>query len=382
VRIVHILLGKANPESMNGVNKVVHHLATEQVRAGHAVEVWGLTNQAQRHPDREYNYELHLIPVTRVRFLASASLDSHLRSLQPGNWVQLHSVFIPEYWHIARRIRASGLRFGVTPHGGYSKHVIARGRLKKMLYLTTVDMAVLRRASLIHAIGATEVSDIRQLVPSANVALVPNGQHSIDVEENQGAAHAAVRPVFAFCGRLAMRHKGLDLLLQGFHEYLTAGGEGSLWLIGDGPDRVELESTVEERGLGPSVTFYGARFGTEKLGLLCAADVFVHTSRWDGIPTAVLEAAALGLPLLISRETNLGDSVSEHKAGVVLDDNTPPGIAKGLKQAAAWLAEGMAMELRQNARKMVAARFSWSAVSEALVDNYQAALTSEDGGHR
>ena len=44
MEIIHLILGKANPNRMNGVNKVVHELATTQVEKGISAEVWGITD--------------------------------------------------------------------------------------------------------------------------------------------------------------------------------------------------------------------------------------------------------------------------------------------------------------------------------------------------
>ena len=47
MKIVHIVVGKVNPDSLNGVSKVVHWMATSQMQLGHDVEVWGLTESTK-----------------------------------------------------------------------------------------------------------------------------------------------------------------------------------------------------------------------------------------------------------------------------------------------------------------------------------------------
>ena len=48
MEIIHIVLGKANPDRMNGVNKVVYQLATKQADFGEKVAVWGITNDTEK----------------------------------------------------------------------------------------------------------------------------------------------------------------------------------------------------------------------------------------------------------------------------------------------------------------------------------------------
>ena len=62
MEIIHIVLGKANPDRMNGVNKVVFQLATKQAESGRKVTVWGITKDPIKNfPDR--NFETVLFPL-------------------------------------------------------------------------------------------------------------------------------------------------------------------------------------------------------------------------------------------------------------------------------------------------------------------------------
>lgn len=374
MKIVHILLGKANPETMNGVNKVVHNLATEQHRAGHDVEVWGLSSTWARGTTHPHDYALRLLPVTRSRFLLAAPLVMLLRNLSTESWVQLHSVFIPEFSGVAAMLHRRRMPFGITPHGGYSPQVLARSRIKKLLYVVAVEARLLRRASLIHAIGATEVGDIKALMPSANIVLVPNGQDTLRPGGIIGPPLGASRPIFVFCGRLDAQHKGLDLLLSGFAKHLEQRRKGTLWIIGDGPDRYNLEARARSFGFDQTVQFHGAVFGQKKLDILSSADVFVHPSRWDGVPTAVLEAAALGLPLLLSAATNLGGPVQSDGAGIVLGENTPSEIARGMSEFTTMLEDNRLPAVGRRARAMVQERFAWPAISAQLVEHYRSSM--------
>jgi glycosyltransferase involved in cell wall biosynthesis len=379
MRIVHILLGKANPDSMNGVNKVVHHVATEQRRSGHDSQVWGLSSSWRTPARHAHEYPLRLYPVTRLRFTLAPGLARDLAGLGAGSWVHLHSVFIPEFRAVSASLRRHGLPFGVTPHGGYAPQIFARRPFVKGAYFRLVEATILRRAALVHAIGATEVEDLHRLVPGINVVLVPNGQQPLELDGIEPAPTPDGRPIVSYCGRLTIDHKGLDLLVAGFAEYVRAGGHGTLWLIGDGPDRGALRSAVAALGIADRVVFHGAHFGGAKMRLLVASDVFIHTSRWDVVPTAVLEAAALGLPLIVSRETNLGDAVEGSGAGTVLPVTTPEAIARALHDFEAAAHSGRSGAMGQRARRMVDVEFSWSRIADSLVDAYGAARTAASG---
>ena len=73
-------------------------------------------------------------------------------------------------------------------------------------------------------------------------------------------------------------------------------------------------------------TFLALKHGEEKLDLVASLDAFIHCSRWDVLPAACLEAASLGRPLLVSRETNLAEYVERSGAGLVLDETSAAGV--------------------------------------------------------
>lgn len=111
-------------------------------------------------------------------------------------------------------------------------------------------------------------------------------------------------------GRLT-RAKGIDLLLKSFALARNeTDRELRLTLVGDGEDRAALEDHAKEMGLGCDVRFAGRV--PDVATWLCKADAYVLSSRWEGFPNALIEAMAVGLPVIAARcrggvEDILGD---------------------------------------------------------------------------
>lgn len=91
------------------------------------------------------------------------------------------------------------------------------------------------------------------------------------------------RPIQLYVGRLAVE-KGLE-------DFLELDTPGTKVLVGEGPQRAELEKRY------PDAVFLGARFGDELVAHYCAADVFVFPSRTDTLGLVMLEALACGVPV-------------------------------------------------------------------------------------
>jgi glycosyltransferase involved in cell wall biosynthesis len=179
-----------------------------------------------------------------------------------------------------------------------------------------------------------------------------------------------------FCGRLDDRHKGLACLLAGFAEFARQVPAAELWIIGDGPDRAQVAEWATEAPAG-SVQLLGSRYGDEKIGLLGQLDVFAHTSHYEGLPTAVLETVALGVPCVVTEATNLGSYVREFGCGEVLPTADPTLFAEALHRLhARWEAANGAPELASQCRQMVGTAFHWPTLLPAYEQMYQQALAA------
>jgi glycosyltransferase involved in cell wall biosynthesis len=93
--------------------------------------------------------------------------------------------------------------------------------------------------------------------------------------------------------------KGYAFLLHAASEVLAQHPDVRFLLIGDGPERAEMEAHADELGIGTSVRFLGER--DDVADLLAAADIFVLPSLFEGLPLVVLEAMALGVAVVATR---------------------------------------------------------------------------------
>ncbi len=93
-------------------------------------------------------------------------------------------------------------------------------------------------------------------------------------------------------GRLAPQ-KGFDRFLENAATWAPdVANDWEIWIVGDGPERGALRRIVDEKGLANVVFFAGWRPDVSQI--LASADLFALPSRWEGMPNALLEAAALG----------------------------------------------------------------------------------------
>lgn len=152
-------------------------------------------------------------------------------------------------------------------------------------------------------------------LPGDRVHVVPNGIDVATIRVRAGLApldakgrapgrptapHPSGRsvPMIVANGRLS-RAKNIPLLLRAHHRALSDGVAHQLTVMGEGPDRPALEALIDELGLTGSVSLPG--FVEEPYGIIATADLFVLSSDTEGLPLTLLEALAVGAPIVSTR---------------------------------------------------------------------------------
>jgi len=119
---------------------------------------------------------------------------------------------------------------------------------------------------------------------------------------------------FGFVGRLS-HQKAVSRIISAFAMTLGKMGNVHLVIVGDGPQLAELKSLAYQFGIARKVTFTGQAQGTE---FMAGFDVFVLSSRYEGLPYVLLEAAASALPIISTDVGGVRDVVYDGENGFVL----------------------------------------------------------------
>lgn len=355
---------------MNGINKVVHNLAIHQSAVDRKAEVWGITSSPEAAVDpRPYTLRLFR---AGGRFRIDSALKAAIGAEKGNKTIfHLHGGFIPAWAPIGWTLRQNNIPYVFCPHGAMSPGALKKSGWKKRLYFQLFEKRLLAGASVIQLLGKNQYEHLEEWVIPQRKVLIPNGQNLSELAYEILPLTRPDVPIFSFCGRLDQHYKALDLVIDAMKQYQAAGGRGHLWLIGDGADRQTLEEQATALDLHDRVSFWGSKFGEEKLNLLGNSDLFIHPSRSEGLPTGVLEAGGLGLPCLLTQATNLGELFADHQAGWLIDPLSPEAIASSMLAAEhAWL-EGRSKAMGEAARQLILQQFNWARVAQELVTLYE-----------
>jgi glycosyltransferase involved in cell wall biosynthesis len=265
----------------------------------------------------------------------------------------------------------------VRPHGTLDPYIYRRHRLRKRLYELLIERHNLEHALAVHFTTQEEMDLAGLLGFKINGVVIPLGVN-VDPDPSRTVFRAEMearwpqtreKKIILFFGRLNFK-KGLDLLARAFGK--AARQRPDLHLLIVGPDEEgygrKVRQWVEEEGVSEKVTFTGMLLGRQKSVVLRGADIFVLASRSENFGIAVGEAAACGLPVVISNKVNIWRDLQAAGAAIVINCEISE-----LTCAIVKLTEDSELRksMGQKGRELVRERYSWRAAGDGLEKIYR-----------
>ncbi|WP_119391107.1 glycosyltransferase family 4 protein [Taklimakanibacter lacteus] len=276
---------------VNGVVRTLSAVADELRKRGHDVHVLS--------PEGRRTLPMPLYPEIRLALTGSKALGREITSLAPD------AIYIategPLGWAARAHCRRVGLPFISGFHTRFADYLALRLPLPG---LAEASWSMLRR---FHAASRTVLVPTRSIgadLEARGFSHVKVWTRGVDHELFKPHARdylALERPISLFVGRLAPE-KNIDA-------FLDLDLPGTKAVIGDGPQRAELEKRF------PEVAFLGYRFGEELARMIASADVFVFPSLTDTFGLVMLEAMACGTPVAAFDVPSPIDVVAEGVTG-------------------------------------------------------------------
>lgn len=184
-------------------------------------------------------------------------------------------------------------------------------------------------------------------------------------------------PIAIFVGRLVHR-KGVDLLVRAWPDVLNEFPDAALLIIGSGEFQAdsieaELRDYVQKDQLSHSIIFTGNVRNVDQF--LQASDLFVFPSSGEGLPNALLEAMATGIPISASRVKGVTDLIQHDRNGLLFPNN-PNQISASILRI--FRDEPMARQLGIEARSDVERIYSMTAILPKYTELYKRLLAQQN----
>jgi glycosyltransferase involved in cell wall biosynthesis len=271
--------------------------------------------------------------------------------------------------------RKTGRPYVISPHGMLDPWALSQAKWKKQLASWLYERRCLGQAGCLHALNDAEARAFRRFGLSAPICIIPNG-----VDPPHPAEPWAVpawrrcvpsdSKILLFLGRIHPK-KGLRELIAAWlgAKVHPKAGDWHLVIAGrsESDEYMRELRSLSRRGGPDGVHFIGPQLGTEKTASFRAAHAFILPSYSEGMPMAVLEAWAHGLPVLMTSACNLPEGFA---VGAALEiEASVQGVEAGLHRLFAMSATHR-QAMANAASNLVRDRFAWRTTAALFSEVY------------
>ena len=283
--------------------------------------------------------------------------------------VVFHECYRPAYLKIAKNLINNNIPYVDMPHGELGKGAQKKKHLKKLVANLLLFKNFTNRAAAIICLSKKELESTHF---GKKKILITNGVYIPGKKKEQ---FSSVGIKLIYIGRLDAFHKGLDLMIEAISLVKDKMLSNNVRLDIYGPDLngryAHVQELISAAHVEELVELHHEVSGQYKEQLLLEADVFMQTSRFEGMPLGILEALSYGVPCLVTDGTNLSHEISYNLAGWAGGSNAidiSNAILKVIKEKNEF------SEYGKNGREYVRKNYSWDVIGKLAIEEYKKVL--------
>jgi len=372
------------PPQVNGVAHTAYLSAKNLVEAGHEVAVFTVSKKLKGRPD----INLKNLQVFRLPSVPAIAYPGERFTLPIGITLRKVRKFKPDIIHvhtpfsvgweavlISKILKIPLVGTHHTFYNHYLKHIkLDFEWMKKVSWKFTIGFY--NRSNLILSPSKSLADElvreglkcsINVLQNSINVNLFKPAENSFDKDKAKKSFGVKNRSI-CYMGRLSYE-KSIDQIIQAFALINKKMPELNLMLIGDGPERKNLEKLAKHLKINDSVIFTGSLlYNGDLVQALQANDLFISASKSENMPLSVLEAMAVGLPMVLVKEKGLAELIEENINGAFAKTDDPADIADKITSL---LSNSELLDKFSRGSRLLAMEYSNEKVTDLLIKSYE-----------
>lgn len=280
--------------------------------------------------------------------------------------VIFHEAYRKEFLAISSELRRRKIPYIIVPHGELNEEAQQKKHIKKvianiLLFNRFIDGAVAIQCLSERELNSTHFGKKKFI-----------GTNGINIPNMKKESFNTDCTKFVYIGRLDVYHKGLDLMIEAIKKEAAFLKKNNCTFHLYGPDIKgrydQVKKLIDDAGVQELVILNHEVSGEEKEKVLLDADVFIQTSRFEGMPMGILEAMSYGLPCLVTEGTTLSSIINNNECGCA-SDTDPLSIAQAIKKMIDN--KNRFDYYSKNALSIAKTSFSWPIISKGIISYYR-----------
>lgn len=381
MKIVHIVHGRANPDSHNGISRVVYHMNKQEKLQGCDSQIWAIVDNTKTHytHKRDGFVTVECFPRVWLPFGRHEIIDQLLAQKDSIDLVHFHLIWFYDKNIIAKALKKAGMPFIITTHGTYSKPHAYTG--KRLLAKWLFELDYLNMSTEIHAITREEGTGLQRYGYTGRSFVAYNGIDPNEIPKLRKKDFFANKPyqnkIKLIWVGVFREDKNIRSLIQAVAMLPIALREQFVCVL-VGPDyrgnAAKYLTLAKDLNCAENFDYIGPLYGQEKYDAIESADINVMPSFSEGFSMALLDTMACGKPSLLT--SGCAMNYFYDFDFFIRCEPYPQDIARGLQEIFKRQDEWQLMG--NNASKLVGSELCWDSITKVMLSNYKRIVESNN----
>lgn len=311
MKVIHVVHGKANPSSANGISRVVYYLNKYERLAGLDSQIWAIVDGVKHHYSYQRDEYVTVECYPRVRIWGQREIiKAFEKEKESIDLVHFHLIWFYDKNIIGKALKKLGIPFIITTHGTYCTHHAYTGKrlIAKWLY----ELDYLKMATECHILTPVEGTGLIKYGYNGRCFVEPNGFEKSDFPTNVNSNFFSNKP---FCNRIIIsmvavlrKDKNINLIIEAI-SLLPKDIQEQLAFVLIGPDykgnAMKYHTLARELGVEDCFYWLGPLYGDDKYNALLSSHGYIMASDSEGFSMAIIDAMACGLPMILTSGCNM-----------------------------------------------------------------------------
>lgn len=375
MKVIHIVHGKANPASANGISRVVYYLNKYERLAGVDSQIWAIVDGVKKHESYKRDEYVTVECFPRVTLWGERDIIKQIEKEKDSiDIVHFHLIWFYDKNIIMKAVKRLGIRTVVTTHGTYSKPHAYTG--VRIVARTLYELDYLNMADECHILTREEGTGLRKYGYKGKSFVAYNGYEPNDMPTGNRINRDFFKD-YPFHNKTIItmvsvlrNDKNIDYIIQAI-SMLPKEKQEKLAFVLIGPDNkgnaVRFDKLAKDLGVKDSYYWLGPLYKDDKYNAMLSSDGYIMASDSEGFSMSIIDAMACSLPMILTAGCNMKYLSKDNF--YLMCEPYPQDLARSIE---VFLSDAHAMKIfGERAKKVLEENLHWKQIVKVMEENYK-----------